>query len=85
MKTKTTISKLQKTLNVTFDMNEKIPSVVFGKCVIELYRNGEEDLAFVIVRRLGDNDDSLTDYFGGIYCKTIKRVIETASRYNEAA
>lgn len=86
MNTKNTVSRIEKTFSVKFDLSENIPTVKIGNCLVELYKNGgEERLAFVIVRRENDKDDSFTDYFGGSYIKTIKGVIETVNRFNNKA
>lgn len=82
MKIKTTVSKIEIKFNVKIDLSEKIPMIQIGKAQVELYRNGEENLAFVIVRRVGDDDDTMSDYYGGIYCRTIKDAIHYLEYYN---
>ena len=82
MRIKTTVSRIEKNFNVKIDLSENIPMIRIGKAQAELYRNGEENLAFVIVRRIGDDDDSMSDYYGGVYCRTIKDAIHHLEYYN---
>lgn len=51
-----------------------------GLRVIEGSKNGgdTDTVATLRVRRFTDHDDSLSDYFAGTWCDTVKRAIELA-------
>lgn len=50
--------------------------------VVEI--NDQDGTAIIIrVKRLGQQDDGMTDYYPGTFCHTIKYAIERAERINE--
>ena len=47
---------------------------------IEFYRNGSYDqVATIRIRRQGDKDDCMTDYFAGYFVDTITAAIKSAA------
>lgn len=81
MKLTNAIKKLSKHGDVKQDGN--LFSAVIGQHVVEFMANGriEEDtnITCIRTRRLSDQDDSMTDYCGGVWCNNLSQAISLAT------
>ena len=82
MKLENAIKKLSK-----FGKVENAGALYFAKInnsIVEFMRNGPIEADYGItcirIRSVRDNDDLMTDYFAGTWCKTLTQAIKMATR-----
>lgn len=82
MKLRNAIKKLEKF--GTIENNGSLYYARIENSVVEFMRNGREEdecnITCIRVRGIKDEDDTMTDYFAGVWCDNLTQAIRIASR-----